>query len=346
MAGVIGWALAALLVSWLVAHWVLRHAVRLGLVQHPNQRSSHARPTPAGGGLGMVVAGTGVGLALAVQYGRWELAAVAVLGALLAAAGWRDDRQPVSATVRLGIQVGVVAALVALAGGRLPPLDLGGVLRVEGLPLACLVVLAGVWWINLFNFMDGIDGLAGTQAMTMLVAAAAISFWLAGGHPVGPLWIWLWAVAAAVTGFLLLNWPPARLFMGDVGSTWLACMVFALALLLMLEGGLGYAPWVILAAPFVVDATLTLLIRMLRGERWHEAHRSHVYQRLARRWGGTPGGHLRATIALLMIMTLWAVPLAAAAARYPGSAAMWTFLAYGPLVLMAIALGAGKQDEY
>ena len=121
-----------------------------------------------------------------------------------------------------------------------------------------LLLLAGVWWINLFNFMDGIDGIAGARAVFMLLGGAVLSAWVNADVMSSPVWMLMLCVVAATVGFLLLNWPPAKIFMGDVGSTWLAFMIFALALLSVQAGWLSYATWLVLAAVFVTDATVTL----------------------------------------------------------------------------------------
>ena len=127
-------------------------------------------------------------------------------------------------------------------------------------------------------------------------------------------------------------WPPAKIFMGDVGSTWLGFMLFALALLSVQACWLSYATWLVLAAVFVADATVTLLTRLLRGERWYEAHRNHVYQKLARRWGG----HRPVTLLAVGINVLWLAPLAWACAAWPQWTFGWVLLAYAPLVVGAI----------
>jgi len=300
------------LISWGVAAWVRHRAEALRLVQAPNHRSSHVLPTPNGGGLGIVVAGSLAGIAL-LLFSGWTLGWF-VLGfaALLAAVGLRDDFQHLPARVRFGVQV-VVCAGGLIALGDLPALALSGGLafQVTGWVLFGLLLLAGVWWINLFNFMDGIDGIAGVQAVFMLLAGGVLAVWAVPEAVNDPVWLWMLCVAAAALGFLLLNWPPAKIFMGDVGSTWLAFMVFALALLCVQAGWLSYAVWLVLAAVFVTDASVTLLTRMLRGERWYEAHRSHAYQRLSRRWqGDRKAGHRSVTLLAAAVNGLWLMPWA------------------------------------
>lgn len=334
------------LLAWGVAVWVLRRAETLRLVQLPNHRSSHVQPTPNGGGLGIVVAGSMAGLGLVLVFGWMVGGFVLGLAVVLAAVGLRDDMAHLPARVRFGVQV-MVCAGVLIVLGDLPALALGGglELQVSGWILFGLLLLAGVWWINLFNFMDGIDGIAGAQVVFMLLAGGAMAVWSEPETVQSPIWMWMLYVAAATVGFLLLNWPPARIFMGDVGSTWLAFMVFALALLTIQAGWLSYAFWLVLAAVFVTDATVTLLTRMLRGERWYEAHRSHAYQRLSRRWqGDRKAGHRSVTLLVAAVNGLWLAPLAWACVQWPAGSVAFVVAAYLPLVLAAWWSGAGRPD--
>ena len=336
----------SVLLAWGVAAWVRHRAETLRLVQMPNHRSSHDYPTPNGGGLGIVVAGSLAGIGLVLFFG-WVLGGFVLgLAAVLAAVGLRDDIQHLSARVRFGVQA-VVCAGVLIALGDLPALTLriGLDLEVAGWALFGVLLLAGVWWINLFNFMDGIDGIAGVQAVFMSLAGAVLSAWANAEVMSSPIWLLMLCVAAATVGFLLLNWPPAKIFMGDVGSTWLAFMVFALALLTVQAGWLSYAVWLVLAAVFATDATVTLLTRMLRGERWYEAHRSHAYQRLSRRWQGDhKAGHRSVTLLVAAVNGLWLAPWAWACVQWPAGAVAFVVADYLPLVLVALQLGAGRSD--
>lgn len=319
--------LASGLLAWVGTRLVLLQAGRLRLVQAPNRRSSHVKPTPHGGGLGIVLGGGAAGIWLAwVQGGVfWPISGLAFL---LAALGLWDDVRHLPARTRFAVQVLLCALLLQALGGSTP------------LALTGLLLFAGVWWVNLFNFMDGIDAMAASQAVFMLVAGALLGVWFHPGAADAAGWLWMLAVAAATLGFLLFNWPPARIFMGDVGSTYLAFMIFALALLSVREGWLTYPVWLVLGAVFVADASVTLLRRMLAGERWFEAHRSHAYQRLSRRWGS----HRRVTLLAIAVNLLWLAPLAWACLAWPGWAWICVVLAYGPLVTAMLALGAGKKD--
>ena len=162
------------LLAWGVAAWVRRRARSLRLIQIPNHRSSHVYPTPNGGGLGIVVAASLAGMGL-VLFSAWVLGGLVLgLGAALAAVGLRDDIEHLPARVRFGVQVAVCAGLLG-ALGDLPTLALSAGLefQVTGWVLFGVLLLTGVWWINLFNFMDGIDGIAGAQAVFMLLSGAA-----------------------------------------------------------------------------------------------------------------------------------------------------------------------------
>lgn len=319
--------LASGLLAWGGIRLVLLHAGRLGLVQAPNSRSSHVNSTPHGGGLGIVLGGSVAGIWLGWVQGG-VLLQISCLAFLLATLGLWDDMRSLPAWTRFAVQVLLCALLLQVLGNPM------------SLALTGLLLFAGVWWVNLFNFMDGIDGIAASQAVFMLLAGALLGAWFSPGAADAAEWLWMLAVAAATLGFLAFNWPPARIFMGDVGSTYLAFMVFALALLSVRGSWLTYPVWLVLGAVFVADASLTLLRRMLAGERWFEAHRSHAYQRLSRRWGS----HRRVTLLVIAFNLLWLAPLAWACLAWPHWAWIFMVLAYVPLGIVMLALGAGKQD--
>jgi UDP-N-acetylmuramyl pentapeptide phosphotransferase/UDP-N-acetylglucosamine-1-phosphate transferase len=247
--------------------WAPRRALDV-----PNDRSSHTRPTPRGGGI-VIVSGFVVGLAVWLQTGG-ALSPRALgwlVGALIVATvGFVDDLQPLPALPRLTIQL-LAAGLLTVAGvqDREMPLLLA-------LPLAFVYITV---FTNVYNFMDGIDGLAASQA---IVAGAALA--IAGNLINNPLVaIGGGLLAAASAGFLLYNLPPARLFMGDVSSTFLGFSFAGLCLLGNIGVGGGRLPLefgAIVLAPFLFDSLVTLARRILRGERWYAAHRSHFYQRL------------------------------------------------------------------
>lgn len=261
-------------------------ARRSGLLDRPNPRSSHQAIVPRAGGVAIGVAVLGA-LALARPEPASRIAPVVLGAVVLAAVGLRDDRVSLPAGVRVAIQLVVALAVVAWLGGlpRLPlPAPLDWPLGWLGTPLAVLWVLAVV---NFFNFLDGIDGLAALQA-TVTAAGILVAAW----DP--PLALLAGALAGAAAGFLPFNWAPASIFLGDVGSYFLG---FALAALPLAAPAGERSSAVLFVALslwlFLADATWTLARRALRGERVHEAHREHLYQQLARRFG-----HPRVTLAI------------------------------------------------
>jgi len=324
--------IAAFVAAWLVR----RNATRLGLIQTPNARSSHSVPTPGGGGVGIVLGG---GLATAVAaVGSQPTLVVLVASVLIAGIGFYDDRKPLPARFRLIAQLLLVAVTLWLAVPLEPLAERVG-LPLPTLAIAAIAVVASVYWINLFNFMDGIDGIAGSQAIFMALAAVVLV-------PHGPefakdplFWI-LIELAAATLGFLVLNWPPAKIFMGDAGSTYLGFMLAVLAMLTIVYWGLTLVQWAILAASFVTDATVTLLRRLALRENLSQAHRRHAYQVLSRRWGG----HLPVTLGFIGVNVIWLLPLAFVAAL-PGWSIGALLLAYVPLIAVALSAGAGAPEQ-
>ena len=252
----------AMLGTWLA----IGYARRRNLVDLPGERRSHQVVTPRGGGVAIVavvLAALPV-LAVAVPSLRADLALFGSGLALVAGIGWWDDHRPLSAGLRLLVHMlaGVLLAVVAWRQG-------GG-----GLAITLAFVFA-VSLVNVWNFMDGINGLASSQAAIVCVAFALL---------LPPAWAVLaWLVAAACGGFLPFNFPRARIFLGDVGSGALGYMVAAL---LMLTAVLTPVHWALLALPivaFVGDAGLTLARRVLTGQRWTQPHTQHLYQRVVKR---------------------------------------------------------------
>lgn len=302
---------AALAATWGVLH----NAARLGLIQAPNPRSSHLIPTPTGGGIGIVLGSVVAGAAASI-IAPWPAILVAILAVCVGVVGLWDDIRPVRWQIRLGAQF-VLFGVIAFA--LLPPL------------LAIPALVGGVLFINIFNFMDGIDGLAGSEAAFIFLASALL---LSDGSP--QMW-WLLGLGAACLGFLVFNFPPARIFMGDVGSTALGLLIAALALVTV--NTLTIWVWLILPALFISDGLVTLTRRLLQGERLFEAHRRHAYQLLARRYGS----HLVVTLGALVVNVIWLLPLAWFARGNP-YAALLTLAAYAPLVAGALIAGAGRRQ--
>jgi len=264
-------------------------------------------------------------------------AALSAGGLAVAGVGLADDRRSLSAATRLGVHF--AAALWALAWlGGLPPLQIGTHLISFGWAGYVLGALGAVWALNLFNFMDGIDGIAASEAVFIALAGAALNVLMGGASGVGYVGV---LFAAACGGFLAWNWPPARIFLGDVGSGYLGYVTVVLAIAATRTEPAALWVWAILGGVFIADSTVTLVRRTLRGERPHEAHRSHAYQWLARRWRS----HSQVTLAVLAVDLLWLLPCAAVAALYPEHAAVIALAALAPLAIVMLIAGAGRSES-
>ncbi|GHT80823.1 glycosyltransferase WbpL [Betaproteobacteria bacterium] len=312
------------------------------LIDVPGARSSHTAPTPRGGGLAIVVSFFFALIALLVHGdapvpGPWNLSLALICGGgLVAGIGLIDDHGHVAAHWRLLVHliaaVGVVASLESPQVFSLPT-ALGMVVEVVFL----------VWMVNLYNFMDGIDGLASLEAI-FVCGAGALLFAISDNSAAAAAPLLL---TAAVIGFLFWNWPRARIFMGDACSGFLGFAIGSFALFSPPWSPLLPPPpwqplwaWVILAAVFIGDASFTLLRRALAGERIYEAHRDHAYQHAARRWG-----HVRVTLAVCAINLCWLWPLAMATGSGMLAPLIAVPLAYAPLLALAAWQRAGKRID-
>jgi len=331
-------ATGAFLASALATGVVRRLAMAHGVIDVPNQRSSHAVPTPRGGGLAVAVVSIAALLILAGS-GRlsWSLAvALAGGGGAVAIVGFLDDRRALPVGIRLAVHVAAaVWALVYLGG--LPPIQLGERVLSLGWFGDALAVLSVVWVLNLFNFMDGIDGIAASEAVFIALASLLLSVL---GGATGDVPSATAVFAAACGGFLVWNWPPAKIFLGDVGSGFLGYIVAVLAIAATRSNPGSIWVWLILGGVFFVDATLTLLRRALRGEHMHHAHRSHAYQWLARNWAS----HRRVTVAVALVNVAWLLPFALFASLRGD---LGLYVAAGgitPLIGLALMCGSGRAE--
>jgi len=318
---------------------VRRFALSSGLVDVPNLRSSHTRTTARGGGLAVVLTTTAGVIALAVAgvVSQSLLMAVAIGGGAVALVGFLDDRQSVRPAVRFTVHTGAALWAVSWLGG-LPPLLFGDHLITPGAGGYLIGVLGIVWVLNLFNFMDGIDGIAAGEAV-FIGCAGALAGLTVGS--VGEVTAAAGVLALASAGFLCWNWPPAKVFLGDVGSGYLGYVIAVLALAAARTNPVALWVWLILGGVFFVDATVTLIRRLLRGERVFEAHRSHAYQWLARRWGS----HGKVTVAFLLVNLVWLLPWAMLAGRHPDYATAAVIVAFAPLAVLALVAGSGRAER-
>ncbi|OZB60752.1 MAG: glycosyl transferase family 4 [Lysobacterales bacterium 14-68-21] len=322
-----GLALSLPLLSFVVALVVVRAAIayahRRGMLDQPGQRRSHTIPTPRGGGIGIVLA-TLLGLpivAMDIAPDGYRLTIAAIwLGLLLVAwTGWWDDHRPLPVAPRLVAQAagtGLVVLAMWASG--------------EGGWWLPLLLLAGIGSINLHNFMDGIDGLLAQQAVFVMAGLAAMALALDE--------VTLAAVAlmvgSATAGFWVYNRPPARIFMGDVGSGALGFLVFALGAALWRVDAATFWPTATVCSAFLTDAGMTLLVRVWRGRRWYSAHREHLYQWLVR--GGRTHGMVSGRYAAWNLIVC--APASYAAWRMGKNGWVVFALVFGVSVVVWIAL--------
>ncbi len=321
--------------AWASTGLIRRYALYRSMVDIPNVRSSHTTPTPRGGGLAVALTFILGLLYLSVSRAVSFETTMALLGGggLVAAVGFVDDHKHVSAKWRLLIHF-IAAAWALLWIGGFPTLNLAG--NYLHFPISGYVfgTVFLVWLLNLYNFMDGIDGIAGTEALFVVLAAGLLEF--SKTYVTNELTICA-VLGAACLGFLIWNWPPASIFMGDVGSGFLGFVLGTVALISAHSGVLSLWTWLILLAVFWVDATFTLLRRFLRGDRWYQAHCCHAYQNASRLYRS----HQRVTTSVLLVNLFWLLPMAYTTLIWPNGAVLICALAILPLFILAYRLNAG-----
>lgn len=318
------------ILSFGLTYFVRKFAVNKNIIDSPNDRSSHTVPTPCGGGLAIVLA---FYCALLIFYLSGQVQDSIFIGLLglviIAIIGFIDDHNHIPARYRLIVHF--AAAIWACYWlGVLPWTNVEPGWLEYG--VWGISVLYLVWLLNLYNFMDGIDGIATVEAITVVFSASLL---LSPGDFAWQFYLMM-ALVAAIVGFLFWNWPPAKIFMGDVGSTFIGILIGALSLITANNGSLDFAVWVILLAVFFTDASYTLLVRLLRGEKIYQAHRSHAYQHLSIRYG-----HKFVTIGVFLINVLWLLPLAWLGSLYSQFLIIFVLIAYAPLILLVKKYHAG-----
>lgn len=334
----IWWLLPAMAgVSLFLTGALRRYALARSLMDIPNGRSSHSVPTPRGGGVAIVLSFlAALPLLALVGVLAWP-----VMWALLGAGGWvavvgfLDDHGHIAARWRLLAHfIGAGWALGWLGG--LPPLVIFGFDLDLGWLGYALAAFYLVWLLNLYNFMDGIDGIASIEAICVCLGGAVLYLLLdQGAAALAPL-----SLAVAVAGFLFWNFPPARIFMGDAGSGFLGIALGVLSLQAAWVAPQLLWSWLILLGVFIVDATWTLFRRLLRGDKVYEAHRSHAYQYASREFGR----HLPVTLAVAVLNLFWLLPIALWVGLGGVDGALGLLVAYLPLVWLAVRFKAGKLE--
>jgi len=326
--------------SFLLTAFFKRYSVKHNLIDIPNNRSSHTIPTPRGGGLSIVIIFQLSLLIVLYQFGDNNEVMYSILtgGTLVSIIGFLDDHHHVPAKWRFSIHL--VASVLALSLlSNIPSIPIFGFnieLSLFGIVFYSFVL---VWLLNLYNFMDGIDGIAGIEAITVLIGAAIILASQGGSSDI----VLLLILSACVAGFLIWNWPPAKIFMGDSCSGFLGFTIGLMAISTSSNEllNINLWSWLILLSVFVVDSTYTLIRRITKGDKWYEAHRSHAYQIFARKYNS----HKNVTIAVFIINTIWLFPIALLASKFEFWAPLMTVIALFPLVYMAHIVGAGRRND-
>ncbi|MDD1608787.1 MAG: glycosyltransferase family 4 protein [Methylococcaceae bacterium] len=328
--------LLALLASIALTGLLRRYALAASLLDIPNARSSHSLPTPRGGGVAIVVVFL-LGIILLLMSGRLltsTLWAFLGAGAWIAVVGFIDDHQHIPARWRLLVHfIGAAWGLFWLGG--LPMLALFGIdLTVLGYVLGAFYL---VWLLNLYNFMDGIDGLASIEAISVCLGGVLLS--VLGSNETGQTYP-LILLIMAVVGFLLWNFPPAKIFMGDAGSGFLGIILGLFSLQAANHTPQFFWSWLILLGVFIVDATWTLVRRFLHGEKVYEAHRSHAYQFASRQYSS----HKTVSLVVAAINIGWLLPIALWVGLGGLNGLLGLSIAYLPLLLLAIHFKAGLAE--
>jgi Fuc2NAc and GlcNAc transferase len=328
---------ATFVIALLVTPWVRRVATARQVLDRPGVRSSHSRPTPRLGGVSIVVAFNIAVFALLVMRLIDTSLALALIGGglLVAVIGALDDRGSVPVAARITVHFAAAAWAVYILKGA--PLHIGSWTLNDGVLSNALTIVSIVWALNLFNFMDGIDGIAASEAACITLGGGTIAA-MSGELPsIAPA---VFSLSGASLGFLMWNWQPAKIFMGDVGSGYLGYCIAVLALSMARQGTEAIPVWLILGGVFFVDATVTVLRRLARREALYEAHRIHAYQWLARRWRS----HQCVTLTVIGFNIIWLFPCALFAARNARHEVTVAACALIPLVVAALAAGAGRKE--
>ena len=339
----VGLFIVALLLAGFLTGWLRRYALAASLIDIPNARSSHQLPTPRGGGLSIVI----VFLLGLLSLFCLDLVTVSALwaflgaGTIVAITGFLDDHGHIAARWRLLVHFsaaswglyclgGLPALILPIPGFELVALELGWLGQI-------LAVLYLVWVLNLYNFMDGIDGLASIEAITVSLGAALLYVLQT---EVSALWIAPVLLAVTVCGFLVWNFPPAKIFMGDAGSGFLGIVLGLLSIQAAWLDSSFLWSWLILLAVFITDATWTLFRRLLRGDKVYQAHCSHGYQYAARYYQS----HKKVSLAVAVINLVWLLPVALCVGLKHIDAGLGLLLAYVPVMLLAIFFRAGQRE--
>lgn len=330
-------ALIAAVISAVGVYFVRKWTLGKGMLDIPNERSSHSEPTPRGGGIVIALVSLTAFTIYSMAF-RQEIAYGFLAGAvLIVVVSWIDDVRDLPPVVRIAVHL-IAAALLLVDRGAYPIFFGGQMVEVSGVLEFVISLFFIVWFINAYNFMDGIDGIAGVQALT------ASAGWCALGVISGEASIAVFAclIFAASLGFLIFNWQPAKIFMGDAGSAFLGFTFSGIGLLSSPGPGvriLAFPVACLLLWPFMFDAFYTLFKRLLRHEKiWH-AHRNHIYQQLVIR------GYSHATVSTFYGILAFSITIVAVTMPAIGHSLVpaWVAAAAAGLLLLAVEYSIARR---
>ena len=316
----------------------LRSASLYGPYAIPNFRSLHQNVIPKGGGIAIAVSVL-VGLLLfnlQNNLGMRHLMVFFIGGLVIAAAGYADDWYDIRPRYRLAVQM-LASLWICFWFGGLPVLDLGFMKIHLGLFGDILLIISCLWFYNLYNFIDGIDGMAASATIFISLTMVVILLM----EKQYDLAFILGLLAVANIGFILFNWPPARMFLGDSGTSFISYVVSAVAIASLWRNAVSIWVWLIVFGYYFSDTTLTTVIRALTVPRFYLPHRSHAYQNLARIWDS----HLKTLLLVLAINLFWVLPFVWLVWKYPKHAAFAMVIAYAPILLFCAKYGPRFEDK-
>ena len=316
--------------SWIGVFLYKKYAIFIGIISTPNYRTLHELPIPRGGGIVFSLLSI---LAIFLIWWNWQLTeelllALVVGGFIATLLGFIDDIANIRARIKLIIQL-ILACWVVYC------LYLGELLTSDLMPLYMIIPIVlffMVWMMNGYNFLDGIDGMAASGAIFVSLAVALVLFLTEGPIEIMAIFI---LMASTVIGFILFNWPPATIFMGDSGSVFLGYIFGVLLLFTVLNNDISIWFWLTVFGYFFADTVVTQIIRVFLVKKWYLAHRSHAYQNLAR----ISGSHLKVTSVVTLYNIIWILPIAIWSALQPEMEILAAILAVTPALVVAYKYG-------
>ncbi len=316
--------------SWVGVFLYKKYAIYIGIIALQNHRTLHDSPIPRGGGIVFSILFI---LFLLLIWPYLELSnnlflILGVGGGLASLFGFIDDILNIKARIKLIIQLLLSGLVVYWL--YLDSLFVGNWVPIYVIIIACLFFM--VWMMNAYNFMDGVDGMASSEAIFSSLTLALILFFTNSSVELAPIFI---LIAATVSGFIIFNWPPATIFMGDAGSVFLGYIFGSLLIFTTFSGTLSVWNWLIVFGCFFADTTVTQIVRVIFIKKWYLAHQSHAYQNFAR----ITGSHLKATRTVTLYNIIWILPIAIWSALQPEMEIIAAILVITPALIVAYKYG-------